>query len=286
MNRNSRWPWPIGHAEFYPLPQIRDGNAFDSRYARATQANTDQEKRTMQPFNPKPRKDTEDRRILSWSDTDRQRAASFTHSDEWRVLRILGELVEGFDTLAEIGPAVSIFGSARITEDDPMYQQARELGTELARAGITVITGGGPGIMEASNQGAAEGHGVSVGAGIELPFETGLNPYVTVPLEFRYFFVRKIMFVKYAQGFVFFPGGFGTLDELFEICTLTQTGKLDNLPIILFGTSYWSGLLSWIETVLVETGKVSVRDRDLFILTDSISEAARLLSESMMSAPT
>lgn len=238
----------------------------------------------MQPFSPKSRKDTEDRRILSWSDADRQRAASFTHSDEWRVLRILGELVEGFDTLAEIGPAVSIFGSARTTADDPMYQQARELGAELAKAGITVITGGGPGIMEASNQGAAEGNGVSVGAGIELPFETGLNPYVTVPLEFRYFFVRKIMFVKYAQGFVFFPGGFGTLDELFEICTLTQTGKLDNLPIILFGTSYWSGLLAWIETALIESGKVSPRDRDLFLLTDSVSEAARLLSESMASA--
>lgn len=235
----------------------------------------------MKPLTPRPGRDTEDRRLLSWNDADRERAASFTHSDQWRVLRILGEFVEGFDTLADIGPAVSIFGSARTSPDDPMYQHARALGGELAQAGVTVITGGGPGIMEATNLGAAEAKGISVGAGIELAFETGLNPYVTVPLQFRYFFVRKIMFVKYAQGFVFFPGGFGTLDELFEICTLVQTGKLDGTPIILVGTSYWTGLLEWVRSELIPAGKVSPKDLDLFTLTDSVRDASRMLVDAI-----
>ncbi|HEU0165949.1 MAG TPA: TIGR00730 family Rossman fold protein [Thermomicrobiales bacterium] len=222
--------------------------------------------------------DTEDRRLLSWSDKDRVQAAAFTHSDQWRVLRILGEFVEGFDALAEIGPAVSVFGSARTPLDDPMSQSAYQLGHALAEAGIAVITGGGPGIMEASNRGAAEAHGISVGAGIELPFESGLNPYVTVPLRFRYFFVRKMMFVKYARGFIFFPGGFGTLDELFEICTLVQTGKLDSPPIVLFGSSYWRGLLDWIDEELIGGGKVNPDDRSFFSVTDSVTEATALLT--------
>jgi uncharacterized protein (TIGR00730 family) len=222
--------------------------------------------------------DTEDRRLLSWSDADRAQAAAFTHSDQWRVLRILGEFVEGFEALAEVGPAVSIFGSARTQPDDPMYERAYELGHALARAGMAVITGGGPGIMEACNHGATEARGISIGAGIELPFESGLNPYVTLPLRFRYFFVRKTMFVKYARGFIFFPGGFGTLDELFEICTLVQTGKLENPPIVLFGSDYWRGLLDWIDGELIGGGKVSPNDRALFSITDSVAEATALLT--------
>ena len=229
-------------------------------------------------------RETEDRRLLSWTDEDRERAASFTHTDQWRVLRILGEFVEGFDTLADIGPAITVFGSARTSADDPMYEQARALGARLADAGLAVITGGGPGIMEACNQGAAERDGLSIGAGIELPFETGLNPYVTVPLRFRYFFVRKIMFVKYSKGFVFFPGGFGTLDELFEVCTLAQTGKLDLAPIILFGSSYWAGLLGWIENELMASGKIARDDRDMFTVTDSVDKAAEILVHAVTSA--
>lgn len=214
------------------------------------------------------RKDTEDRRFLSWTDKDRANAAAFTHSDQWRVLRILGEFVEGFDALAEIGPGVSIFGSARTTPEDPMYRLAERVGADLARAGITVITGGGPGIMEASNKGAAEAGGVSVGANIELPFEQGVNRFVNVPLQFHYFFVRKTMFAKYANGFVFFPGGFGTMDEMFEILTLIQTQKLGSMPVVLFGVDYWRGLVDWFNVTLLSEGKVSPGDLKLFTITD------------------
>ncbi|HEV2066065.1 MAG TPA: TIGR00730 family Rossman fold protein [Thermomicrobiales bacterium] len=222
-------------------------------------------------------KDTEDRRFLSWTDKDREQAAAFTHTDQWRVLRILGEFVAGFDALAEIGPAVSIFGSARTPVSDPMYEQAEKLGHALATAGITVITGGGPGIMEASNKGAAEGDGVSVGANIELPFEQGVNRFVTLPLQFHYFFVRKTMFAKYANGFVFFPGGFGTMDEMFEIFTLIQTGKLASMPCVLFGTAYWKGLTDWLEATLRREGKISADDLRLFTLTDDIDEIVSIM---------
>ncbi|HEV2073952.1 MAG TPA: TIGR00730 family Rossman fold protein [Thermomicrobiales bacterium] len=223
-----------------------------------------------------------DQNLLSWSRDDREKAAAFTHSDPWRVLRIMGEFVAGFDALAEIGPGVTIFGSARIAEGDPFYEQARELGRRLASAGVTVITGGGPGIMEATNRGAFEADGESVGAGIELPFEMGLNSYVNVGMEFRYFFVRKVMFVKYASGFVFFPGGFGTLDELFEVLTLIQTGRLDRVPVVLFGSNHWRGLLSWFDDVLERDGRISPNDKSIFTITDNIEETARVLIEATL----
>ncbi len=231
-------------------------------------------------------KDTEDRRFLSWTDKDRANAAAFTHSDQWRVLRILGEFVEGFDALAEIGPGVSIFGSARTRPDDPMYALAEQVGADLARAGIAVVTGGGPGIMEASNKGASEAGGVSVGANIELPFEEGVNRYVNVPLKFHYFFVRKTMFAKYANGFVFFPGGFGTMDEMFEILTLMQTQKLGSMPIVLFGTAYWSGLLEWFKTMLLHEGKVSPVDLTLFTVTDDPDEVVAIMIEAITKSRT
>jgi uncharacterized protein (TIGR00730 family) len=196
----------------------------------------------------------------------------FTDTDPWRVLRIQGEFVHGFDTLAELGPAVTIFGSARIPPDDPMYQAAVETARLLAEAGLVIITGGGPGIMEAGNKGAKLAGGVSVGLNIELPFEQHMNPYIEIPINFRYFFVRKTMFVKYAQAFVIFPGGFGTLDELFEALTLIQTGKIRNFPVVLFGSAYWQGFLNWLrETVLAE-GKIAAADLDLLPVTDSPQE--------------
>jgi uncharacterized protein (TIGR00730 family) len=213
-------------------------------------------------------KPTEDTLLFTWSNEQRERAAAFTHSDAWRVLRITGEFVAGFDALADVGPAVTIFGSARVAPNDKMYKAAREVGKLLAEAGVATITGGGPGIMEAANRGAAEAGGISIGANIELPREQGLNRWVNVPLNFRYFFVRKTMFVKYAEGFVIFPGGYGTLDELFEALTLIQTGKLRNFPVVLFGTEFWSGLTDWIEHQLVGEAKISPADRDIFTVTD------------------
>lgn len=224
-----------------------------------------------------PPRETEDQRLLRWTEEDRERAGEFTHSDQWRVLRIMGEFVSGFDELADLGPAVTIFGSARLAPDHPASLAATELGGKLASAGLAVITGGGPGIMQASNKGADEAGGVSVGVGIELPFEAGNNPWANRTVQFRYFFVRKVMFAKYAQGFVFFPGGFGTLDELFEILTLMQTGKLDRAPIVLYGTAFWEGLLGWVEDVQIAGGMVSPGDRDLVLLTDDIDLAASTL---------
>ena len=223
---------------------------------------------------------TEDSLLFCWSEEDHARAAEFTHGDTWRVLRIQGEFVAGFDALAEVGPAVSIFGSARILDSDPMYEAARIVAYRLAKSGFATITGGGPGIMEAANRGAAEADGLSIGANIELPQEQGLNPYVNLPLNFRYFFVRKTMFVKYAVAFVIFPGGFGTLDELFEALTLIQTGKLGHFPVVLFGSSFWAGLIEWIERQLLESGKVTPADRDLLTVTDDPDEAVRIISTS------
>jgi uncharacterized protein (TIGR00730 family) len=203
--------------------------------------------------------------------------ADFTQGDTWRVLRIMGEYVHGFDALAEVGAAVSIFGSARTTEADPMYQAAREVAARLARMGFAIITGGGPGIMEAANQGARDARGLSIGCNIELPREQGMNPYVDVAINFRYFFCRKTMFVKYAEGFILFPGGFGTLDELFEALTLIQTGKVRQFPVILFGTAFWRGLLAWIRDQAQREGKVDAADLKLVTLTDSAEEACNLL---------
>jgi uncharacterized protein (TIGR00730 family) len=201
----------------------------------------------------------------------------FTHGDPWRVLRILGEYVHGFDALAEVGAAVAVFGSARTPEAHPMYRAARELGRRLAGAGFAVITGGGPGIMEAANRGARDAGGLSVGCNIELPREQGLNPYVDVAVNFRYFFCRKTMFVKYSEGFVLFPGGYGTLDELFEALTLIQTRKIARFPVVLFGAAYWRGLVDWLRQHVLAHGNIDPEDAGLFLVTDSTEEACRLL---------
>ena len=201
------------------------------------------------------------------------------HADPWRVLRILSEFVEGFDALNRVGPAVTVFGSARSNPDDPYYKQGMELGAALARRGFAVITGGGPGIMEAVNRGCHEAGGLSVGCNIELPHEQSLNKYVDLGVEFRYFFVRKNMFVKYAQGFVIFPGGLGTLDELFESLTLAQTGKIEHFPIVLYGSSYWKGLLDWMRAVVLANGNMSADDFKLVSLTDDPEEAAEMATK-------
>ncbi|HET8656231.1 MAG TPA: TIGR00730 family Rossman fold protein [Longimicrobiaceae bacterium] len=203
----------------------------------------------------------------------------FTHSDPWRVFRIMGEFVEGFDTLVHVGRAVTVFGSARVPPGHPQYEAAVEVSRRLAEAGFAVITGGGPGIMEAANKGAREGDGLSIGCNIELPFEQGTNPYVEMAINFHYFFVRKTMFVKYSEAFVIFPGGFGTMDELFEALTLIQTGKVRNFPVVLFGTDYWGGLLEWIRATMLAEGKISPDDVNLLIPTDSPEEAVRVIVE-------
>ncbi|MFV0451410.1 MAG: TIGR00730 family Rossman fold protein [Propioniciclava sp.] len=206
-------------------------------------------------------------------------AGDWVHADPWRVLRIQSEFVEGFGTLAELGPAVSVFGSARTPRDHPMYAAAVDLGRALADAGYATITGGGPGIMEAANRGAADTGGVSVGLGIELPHEDKLNRYVTLGINFRYFFVRKVMFLKYAQGFVVMPGGFGTLDELFESLTLVQTRKMTSFPVVLFGSTYWRGLLDWLRTSLLEDGGyVGADDLDRLHVTDSVAETLSIIA--------
>ncbi|MEC4018447.1 TIGR00730 family Rossman fold protein [Streptomyces sp. H27-D2] len=218
---------------------------------------------------------TTDQRLL---DTQ-QGSTEWVHEDPWRVMRIQSEFVDGFSALAELGPAVSVFGSARTPKDSPEYAAGVEIGRALVEAGFAVITGGGPGAMEAANKGAGEAGGVSVGLGIELPFEQGLNKYVDIGVNFRYFFVRKTMFVKYASGFVVLPGGLGTLDELFEALTLVQTKKVTRFPIVLFGTSYWQGLIDWLRDTLVAEGKATAHDLELFHLTDSIDEAIALVTK-------
>ncbi|WKX72424.1 TIGR00730 family Rossman fold protein [Streptomyces sp. XD-27] len=217
---------------------------------------------------------TTDQRLL-----DTQPGAAWVHEDPFRVLRIQSEFVEGFGALAELGRAVSVFGSARTVRDTPEYEAGVRIGRGLAEAGFAVITGGGPGAMEAANKGACEAGGVSVGLGIELPFEQGLNPYVDIGVNFRYFFVRKTMFVKYAQGFVVLPGGLGTLDELFEALTLVQTKKVTRFPIVLFGSAYWQGLVGWLRESLVAEGKASPADLELFHLTDDVDEAVALMTK-------
>ena len=215
---------------------------------------------------------TTDQRLL-----ESRGATDWVHADPWRVLRIQSEFIDGFGTLAELGLAVSVFGSARTPRDHPMYAVAERLGGKLAGAGLAVITGGGPGIMEAANKGASKAGGVSVGLGIELPFESGLNPYINLGINFRYFFVRKTMFVKYAQGFVVMPGGFGTLDELFEALTLVQTQKVTSFPVVLFDSDYWSGLVDWLRSVGLERGIISATDLETFTITDDADEAVSLM---------
>lgn len=205
--------------------------------------------------------------------------ADFIHTDTWRALRIQSEFVKGFDALAEIGPAVSVFGSARVGPRHRDYRDARRLGRALAEAGLGVITGGGPGIMEAANRGASEAGGISVGCNIELPYEQNLNRYTSLAIEFRYFFVRKTMFVKYAEAFVIFPGGFGTLDELFEAVTLVQTGKIKRFPVILYRSSYWDGLLEWARREVVPAGMVSPDEMELLIVTDDLAHIVDVIQE-------
>ncbi len=217
---------------------------------------------------------TTDSRLL-----DQRGPVDWLHADPWRVLRIQAEFVEGFGLLAELGRAVTVFGSARTKPDDPVYGQGVALGAALAGAGWAVITGGGPGTMEAVNRGASEAGGVSVGLGIELPFEQRLNDWVDIGIQLRYFFVRKTMFVKYAQAFVILPGGFGTLDELFEALTLVQTRKVTRFPVVLMGSAYWSGLLGWLRESALEHGTISLADLDLVHVTDDVAEAVRVIEQ-------
>src|SRR5712664_523168 len=217
---------------------------------------------------------TTDQRLL-----DRRGPSDWVHTDPWRVLRIQAEFVEGFGLLAELGPAVSIFGSARTARGSAEYETAERIASGLVQAGYAVITGGGPGIMEAANKGAVQGGGVSVGLGIELPKEVGLNEYVEVGLEFRYFFVRKTVFIKYSQAFVVLPGGFGTMDELFEALTLVATGKITKFPIVLVGSAYWSGLLDWLKATMLADGKIGQEELALLRIADDADEVVKIIKE-------
>jgi uncharacterized protein (TIGR00730 family) len=227
---------------------------------------------------------TEDEQLLE-SPPPQPPEQLFLKSDSWRVLRIMGEFVWGFDNLADVSDGVTIFGSARTQPSDPYYEKAVETARLLARAGIPVITGGGPGIMEAANRGAMEGGGMSIGCNIELPFEQGSNAYLTRSLNFKFFFVRKTMFVKYATAFIVFPGGFGTLDELFEALTLIQTGKVKHFPVILFGRDYWAGLTDWLAATVAEERKINPSDLRLFTVTDDPAEAASIVIEARAEKP-
>lgn len=217
---------------------------------------------------------THDQRLL-----DSRGPSDWVHTDPWRVMRIQAEFIEGFGSLATLGPAISVFGSARTPADHPGYALGERLGRELVEAGFAVITGGGPGAMEAANKGASEAGGVSIGLGIELPFEAGLNPWVDKGINFRYFFARKTMFIKYSQGFVVLPGGVGTLDELFEAITLVQTGTVTSFPIVLMGVDYWSGLLDWMRDQMLGHAMIGPDDLDLMHLTDDVSEVVDLMRQ-------
>jgi uncharacterized protein (TIGR00730 family) len=223
---------------------------------------------------------TTDQRLL-----DSRGPSDWVHTDPWRVLRIQSEFVEGFGLLSELPRSVSVFGSARLRPGTPEYVIAERLGAALARAGYAVITGGGPGLMEAVNKGCCEAGGLSVGLGIELPFEQRINDWVDVGLNFRYFFARKTMFVKYAQAFVVLPGGFGTMDELFEALTLVQTGKVTSFPVVLFGTDYWRGLIDWLREKMLGAGAINAIDLDLLQLTDDVDEVVRIIVEANAQRP-
>jgi uncharacterized protein (TIGR00730 family) len=214
---------------------------------------------------------TTDQRLL-----DNRGPSDWVHTDPWRVLRIQSEFVEGFGMLAELGKAITVFGSARTRPGDPFYAQAQELGAKLSVAGYAVITGGGPGIMEAANKGCHEAGGTSVGLGIELPFEQGMNEYVDLGMVYRYFFARKTCFLKYSIGYVGFPGGFGTLDEIFEAVTMIQTGKITSFPLVLFGTGFWTPMLDWVRGTLLADATISPGDIDLFQVTDDVDEVVRI----------
>ncbi|WP_343054114.1 TIGR00730 family Rossman fold protein [Prauserella isguenensis] len=218
---------------------------------------------------------TTDQRLL-----DSRGPSDWVHTDPWRVLRIQAEFVEGFGALAEVPRAVTVFGSARTDRGSPEYAVGVEIGAQLARSGFAAITGGGPGAMEAVNRGASEAGGLSIGLGIELPFEQGLNPWVDLGVNFRYFFARKTMFIKYSQAFICLPGGFGTLDELFEALTLVQTKKVTKFPVVLFGSDYWGGLYNWIRDTVLGSGKIGEHDADLLYLTDDVDDAVKVVQDS------
>ncbi|MEX0427577.1 TIGR00730 family Rossman fold protein [Nocardioides sp. DS6] len=224
------------------------------------------------PTQGRPAGSTPDQRLL-----DSRGESDWVHTDPWRVLKIQAEFVEGFNDLAEVGPAIAVFGSARTPPDHPMYALSEKVGSALADAGFAVITGGGPGAMEAANKGARDAGGQSIGLGIELPFEDQLNDYVTFGLNFRYFFVRKTMFVKYSQGYIVMPGGLGTLDELFEAMTLVQTQKITQFPIVLMGVEHWSGLIDWLRDSVVADRRMGDTDLDMLTLTDDVEEAVALM---------
>jgi uncharacterized protein (TIGR00730 family) len=221
---------------------------------------------------------TEDEKLFSARSKERP---EFLETDTWRALRILSEFVEGFEALAGVGAAVAVFGSARTKETDPVWELSRHVGEVCAKAGFAVITGGGPGCMEAANKGAHEAGGLSIGCNIELPHEQHLNPYVDLSVQFHYFFARKTMFVKYADAFVIMPGGFGTLDELFESLTLIQTGKIRNFPVVLIGHAYWDGLVAWMRDVQLPSGAIAQKDLDLLRVTDDPEEAVQIIIEYM-----
>ena len=222
-----------------------------------------------------PRAATEDERLLERNVVEQLKGHPYfaVGNDAWRIFRIIGELVEGFEEMAGRGPCVSFFGSARTSEQNPFYQATVDTARLMGEAGFGIITGGGPGTMEAANRGAREAGVASVGCNIELPFEQGMNRFVETSIDFRYFFVRKVMFVKYAEAFVIFPGGFGTMDELFESLVLIQTGKVRDFPVVLFGREYWSGLLEWLRGTVMKEGKISPEDLDLLFVTDSPEDA-------------
>jgi uncharacterized protein (TIGR00730 family) len=267
MSHEARKSPAPGQAELTPTPGQAPliPNASLNRAVRAGE-HTEDELLLVRPKQPRP--------------VPRLRKnAEFTHGDQWRVLRIMGEYVHGFDALAEVGAAVAVFGSARTLETDPMYEAARQVAHRLARAGFAIITGGGPGIMEAANRGARDAQGYSIGCNIELPREQGINPYVDVSINFRYFFCRKTMFMKYSEGFVLFPGGFGTLDELFEALTLIQTGKVRSFPVILFGKDYWQGMLDWIRTHVQAKANIDPGDLDIMYLTESVEEVCSIITK-------
>ncbi|HEX7474235.1 MAG TPA: TIGR00730 family Rossman fold protein [Candidatus Limnocylindrales bacterium] len=250
-----------------PMAAGRLGKSDEDRRRAGRVVVSPEAERVLHPSGPA----TEDERLLE------KRRPAFLDTDTWRSLRILSEFVEGFDALAQVGPAVTVFGSARTESGEPAYELARSVGRLLAEAGYAVITGGGPGAMEAANRGCQEGGGLSIGCNIELPHEQSINAYVDLGVEFKYFFARKVMFVKYADAFVILPGGFGTLDELFEALVLIQTGKIRHFPVVLLGTAYWTGLVEWMRAVQLPAGNIAPSDFDLFHVTDDPAEAIAVI---------
>jgi uncharacterized protein (TIGR00730 family) len=259
----------------------KNGKNMRYRHNRGRRPTTEDERFLNRPTQPliSPSEAPTQEQLKLEEHVQRALLSDFTHTDPWRVFRIMSEFVEGFDELAQIPPSVAIFGSARTKPGDPSYEAAVQTAGLLAQAGFGIITGGGPGIMEAGNKGAQEGGNVSIGCNIELPYEQGSNPYLDVSLDFRYFFVRKTMFVKYAEAFIIFPGGFGTMDELFEALTLIQTRKVNHFPVILYDSQYWAGLINWMRDTMLATGKVSPEDLGLLMLSDSPEEICKLVIE-------